>query len=251
MDKPLKYGLVLSGGGARGFAHLGVLKALQEKGIQPDAISAVSAGALIAVFIADGFTPDEILEIFSKLKLYRAVSFREPNLGFLKATGIQRLMEKHLRHKNIEDLTIPVYISATNFIKSRTDYFSSGPIIQAVMASSAIPLIFKPYSINNELYVDGGLMNNLPVEPLIDNTEFIIGVNVNSFNEINRILNIRGYIDRIIHLAIRANVKNNIERCDWYLEPPNLMKFNLFKSSSSKEIYQAGYDYTINFLKKY
>lgn len=249
MDKPITYGLVLSGGGARGFAHLGVLKALQEKGIQPNAISAVSAGAIIAVFVADGYSPDEVFEIFSKLHLYRAVSLREPKLGFLKATGIQKMMEKHLRHKNIEDLNMPVYISATNFIKSRTDYFSSGPIIQAVLASSAIPLIFKPYSINNELYIDGGLMNNLPVEPLVGNTDFIIGVNVNSFNEITQLLNIRGYIDRIIHLAIRANVKNNIDKCDWYIEPPNLMKYNLFRSASAKEIYQTGYDYTIKFLE--
>lgn len=245
-----KTGIVLSGGGARGFAHLGVLKALNEHGIYPQIISGVSAGSIVGVLYADGYTPDEILSIFETTDLYRMLRFYKPSLGILKAAGLQKLLLKHLSVTRIEDLTIPLIISATDFGSAATEYFSKGSIIDAVMASSAIPLVLKPYTINGKMYVDGGLMNNLPIEPLLNLCDDIIGVNVNPVKEMTQFNSFRNYADRVLHLAIRANVNNNIQKCDMYIEPEGLTNYQLFKVSAAREIYEIGYRHTKQLLQK-
>lgn len=245
MDTPkYKCGIVLSGGGARGFAHIGVLKALNEHDIYPETISAVSAGAIIGVLYADGYTPDEIFELLHDLDVYKILRIRTPRLGVLKADGLRKVFNQHLRHKRIEELPMPVTICATNFTRAHTEYFEDGNIIEAVLASSAIPLMLKPVSLAGNLYVDGGLMNNLPVQPLLRKCRHIIGVNVNPVNEINKFRSFRNFIDRVVHLSIRANVQNNIQLCTHYIEPAHLMEYHWFKVSAARDIVKLGYDYT-------
>ena len=246
-----KTGIVLSGGGARGFAHIGVLKALNENGIFPEIISAVSAGSIVGSLYADGNSPDKIFDMMGELDIYKFLRFYRPKLGMLKAEGLRKKLAENLKVSNIEELKIPLIISATNFTKAQTEYFNNGSIIDAVMASSAIPILLKPFMMNGQMYVDGGLMNNLPVEPLRENCEFIIGVNVNPVHEISRVRSFRNFADRVLHLAIRANVNNNIPKCDMYIEPEGLMNFNLLKVSSSKQIFEQGYFYTLKFLDKF
>ena len=243
-------GIVLSGGGARGFAHIGVLKALHELGIKPQIISAVSAGSIVGALYADNKEPEHIFEIFSEMDIFKILRVNRPSFGLLKAQGIGKILDKTLSVSNIEDLKIPLIISATNFTKAQTDYFKNGNIIDAVMASSAIPLVLKPFTINKQMYVDGGLMNNLPVEPLINRCENLIGVNVNPVHELDSALSFRNFADRVLHLAIRANVNNNIGKCDIYIEPPGLMDYNLFKVSGAKQICQLGYQHTMKLLEK-
>jgi NTE family protein len=249
-DKQYKTGIVLSGGGARGFAHIGALKALNEFGIYPNIISAVSAGSIVGSMYANGYKPDEILDRFSEWDIYKILKFYRPGLGVLKAIGIRKTLSKYLTEKNIEDLNIPLIISATNFAKATTEYFTEGSIIDAVMASSAVPLVLKPYIINGNMYVDGGLMNNLPIEPIEHKCDYLIGVNVNPIKETSQFNSFRNYADRVLHLAIRANVNINIGKFNMFIEPPQLSDFGLFKISHAKEIYQIGYDYTGNMLEK-
>lgn len=247
--KKYKIGIVLSGGGARGFAHIGVLQALNENGIFPDIISAVSAGAIVGCLYADGKTPESIYNIMGEMDIYKFLRFYRPKFGMLKAEGLRKKLTENLSVKDIEELKIPLIISATNFTKAQTEYFAEGSIINAVMASSAIPILLKPFMMNGQMYVDGGLMNNLPVEPLENKCEFIIGVNVNPVHENTRFKTFRNYADRVLHLAIRANVNINIPKCDMYIEPDDLMNFNLLKVSSSKQIFDLGYAHTIKMLK--
>ncbi len=248
--KQYKTGIVLSGGGARGFAHLGVLKALNESNIYPEVISCVSAGSIVGVLYADGYSPDEILELFEHTDLYHMLRFYRPSLGILKAAGLRKLLTKQLSVERIEDLSMPVIISATNFETASTEYFTEGSIVDAVMASSAIPLILKPYTINGKMYVDGGLMNNLPIEPLLGKCDDIIGVNVNPVKPMSQFNSFRNYADRVLHLAIRANVNNNILKCDMYIEPEKLSDFQLFKVSAAREIFDTGYKHTKQLLQK-
>lgn len=246
-----KTGIVLSGGGARGFAHIGVLKALNENNVFPSRISAVSAGSIVGSLYADGKKPDEIFEIFSELDIYKFLRVYRPRFGVLKAEGLRKTLSKSLSVNKLEDLGIPLTISATNFTKAQTEYFDEGSIVDAVMASSAIPLLLKPYTIKGQMYVDGGLMNNLPVEPLIGHCDYIIGVNVNPVREVTRFRSFRNFADRVMHLAIRANVNSNIPKCDMYIEPPGLMDYHLLKVSSSQQIYEAGYEHTMKLIEKY
>lgn len=250
MVKKHKLGIVLSGGGARGFAHIGVLKALNEHGIFPNVISAVSAGSIVGALYADGHTPDQIYDIFAKLDMFKLLKFYRPAFGMLRADGLEKLLIKHLSVSQIEELKIPLHICTTNFTKARVTFFHSGAIIPTVMASCAIPMVLKPLQINDDFYVDGGLMNNLPVEPLEHLCEDIIGVNVNPVNESPRFASFRNYADRILHLAIRANIQNNIHKCDIYIEPPGLMEFHMFKISSAEQIFNIGYSHTNDMIDK-
>jgi len=249
--KTYKTGIVLSGGGARGFAHIGVLKALNENGIFPDIISAVSAGSIVGCLYADGHSPDDIYKMMGEMDIYKFLRFYRPKFGLLKADGLRKRLTENLTVSNIEDLKIPLIISATNFTKAETTYFHKGSIINAVLASSAIPILLKPFMLDGQMYVDGGLMNNLPVEPLENKCEYIIGVNVNPVHEVTHLRSFRNFTDRVLHLAIRANVKINIPKCDMYIEPDGLMNYNLLKVSSSKQIFEHGYSHTLKLLKKF
>lgn len=253
MNSTIKTGIVLSGGGARGFAHIGVLKALNEAGIYPEMISAVSAGGIVGVLYADGFAPDEIFELFKKLDIFKILKFYRPAFGMLKADGLEKALRQNLRSKNLESLPIPITICATNFSKAKTEFFTQGDIVSTVLASSAIPVVIKPIQIQGDYYVDGGLMNNLPVEPLLGVCNEIIGVNVNPVKQAGSFASFRNYTDRIVHLALRANIQNNIQKCDVYIEPPGLMDFHIFNISSAKKIFDIGYVHTkqlINNMQK-
>lgn len=249
-EKKYKIGLVLSGGGARGFAHIGVLKALNEHGIYPDIISGVSAGSIVGCMYADGYTADEIFEGFCEWDIYSILKFYRPGFGVLKAIGIRKTLNKYLSTNELKELKIPLIISATNFAKATTEYFTEGSIVDAVMASSAVPLVLKPYIINGNMYVDGGLMNNLPIEPIEHNCDYLIGVNANPVEETTQINSFRNYADRVLHLAIRANVNNKIPKFNLYIEPLELANYGLFKLSAAKEIYEIGYRHASEVLEK-
>ncbi len=250
VDKRYKLGIVLSGGGARGYAHIGVLKALNENGIYPDVVSATSAGSIVGALYADGFTPDEIYKIFSDVDLYKFLSFYRPVFGLLRFDGLRKKLQQSLKAQNYTELKMPLYVCATNFTKAHVQYFTQGDLITSIMASCAIPMVLKPVLINGDFYVDGGLMNNLPVEPLLGICDEIIGVNVNPVYEVKKFRSVRNYADRIMHLAIRANIESSITKCDVYIEPPGLMEYHLFKVSAAQQIFEIGYNHTLSIINK-
>ncbi|MGB0430719.1 MAG: patatin-like phospholipase family protein [Bacteroidia bacterium] len=250
-QKKYKNGLVLSGGGAKGFAHIGVLKALNEKGIYPDVISGTSAGSIVGALYADGLAPEDILKIFTGKDLYSLVQIVMPRKGLFKMKDLLALIKKHLSAHRIEQLKIKTYISATNFTTGRVRYFYEGPIIKPIVASASIPVIFQPILINEELYVDGGLFANLPVEPLIDKCDRIIGVHVNPFGYYNRQdESLTSIVERVFQIGTRSNVLHDINKCDWFIEPPKLKDYGLLSVKKGHEMYEIGYEYTLDFLEK-
>lgn len=140
--KAYENGIVLSGGGAKGFAHIGVLKALNEKGIYPDVISGTSAGSIVGAFYADGIEPDDILKIFIGKDLYSLVQIIMPRKGLFKMKDLLAMLKKNLSAHRIEELKVKTYISATNFTTGRVKYFYEGPIIKPIVASASIPVLF-------------------------------------------------------------------------------------------------------------
>lgn len=126
-------GLALGGGGAKGFAHLGVIKALSEKGYNWDIISGTSAGALVGVFIADGYTPEEVMAIFISKKKKEFVDLTMPYIGLSKMTHLSDLLKKYIRAKAFEDLKIPLYVVTTDFDNGEIVSFSKGKLIDPVI----------------------------------------------------------------------------------------------------------------------
>ncbi len=244
-------GITLSGGAARGITHLGVLKALEEEGLRPDVISGVSGGAILGALYASGWDPEDILEAFAEEKLFRNLQLSFPRKGFMSMDGLFDILEKHLKARYFSDLKIPLYVSATDFKTGKQAVFHEGDLFQALKASSAIPILFKPIEDDKgNVYVDGGLVSNLPVEPIKRNCEKLIGVNVNPIGEMKEFPNMFSVLERTLHLSIWANVQKNVEACDLYIEPDGLRQYNIFSLSKVREIYKLGYSYTMAFLEE-
>ncbi|NLI23440.1 MAG: patatin-like phospholipase family protein [Bacteroidales bacterium] len=245
MDMPdntqYNYGFVLSGGAARGFAHLGVAKALEEEGIRPDILSGASAGSIVGAYLADGYLPEEILEIFLTRKLFQFVQFTLPHLGFLSLEGLEEVLEETLHAKTFEDLKIPLYISATNCNKGKIVYFHKGPLIQCILASSSIPIVFQPRIINKQYYVDGGVMDNLPVKPLQGKCKKLVGVWINPIGEEKEIKGMVHLAERTFHLAMAGQVEMKKPFFDIFIEPPELYKYGLMDIKKGREMFETGY----------
>jgi NTE family protein len=215
--KKRKLSLCLSGGGARGLAHIGVVKYLVENNISYLSISGTSAGAMIGAFLCDDFHPSEIEEIILKqLKKPKInlVNFKE---GLLNISFLKEVLKNNLRTTLIENLPKQLYVNATNFQTGESVTFNSGNLIEIVLASSSIPIVFEPIYINGTPYVDGGLSCNINVTPFINNSNKILGVNVNPIIDYNKKLNLVSQIDRLIQLSIKENSLLNIKQCDFYI----------------------------------
>lgn len=241
-----KIGIVLSGGGARAIAQLGILKALEEFGIKPSIISGTSAGAIAGAFYASGYSIKETLEIIEKGHFFSFSNIVFDKQGLFSMKPFEKIYKEYFPKNSINDLNIPLYITATDILKGELVYFSSGNLSQALLASSCIPLVFQPVSFNDTLYVDGGILNNFPVEPLLNKCDFIIGINVNSIKKEVSEIHMNNIIDRSVHLALNSTAQTKIADCNLYLEPPNMSQFSIFDLKKIQEIYNYGYDYCIS-----
>lgn len=177
IEKPYKTGLALSGGGIKGMCHAGALKALEEVGVKPDLISGVSAGAIVGALYADGYSPDEIGEIFSHVEFRKMTKLQRPNAGFFTTTPFEKYLSGKLRAKTFDELKIPMRIVATNLDSGKSEVFTEGRLIDAVMASCTVPVLFKPHIVNGVNYVDGGVFKNFPVSTIREDCEQVIGIN--------------------------------------------------------------------------
>ncbi len=239
-------GVVLSGGGARGIAHLGVLKALEEFGIKPSVISGTSAGAIAGAFYAMGFPIPEILTIIEKGQFFSFSNILIKKQGFFSMNGFEKIYTKYFPNNSFSDLRIPLFVAATDILKGETVYFSSGNLSRSLMASSCIPVVFQPVNYNETFFVDGGVLNNFPIEPLSHRCDTIIGVHVNSIKKELHEIHMNDIIDRSFHLALSNSVRSKVAKCDLFIEPPDMSQFSIFDMKKAKEIFEYGYQYCLS-----
>ena len=240
-----KTGLVLSGGGSRGFAHLGAIKALAEKGIKPDIISGTSAGTVAGSLIADGHSPEEIFEQQTQKKFLAYTNFNYFRKGLLNFKNLRTILEKVYTVKNIEDLQIPFYACAANLNEGKAEYFNSGNLIDVVTASSSVPFLFKPVEINGITYTDGGLIDNLPIKPLLGQCEKIICVNLIHLKYKQEFKKTKQIFGRIFDVLTYHNQKTYISECDILIEPPAIYAQPYFSNKNARKVFEIGYDYVM------
>ena len=240
--KKYKTGLVLSGGAARGFAHLGILKALEEFNMKPDIISGVSAGAIAGVFYADGYCPEEILHILTHKKISEYFRITLPKTGFFKVSGLEEILRSNLRAKRFDELKLPLIVTATNIEKGIPEYITTGELVEIIVASSSIPILIEAKKVNKTSYIDGGIMDNLPVAPIINKCQRLIGVHVNPVGKLNKINGLTHIAERSFHLAIAAEVARKKELFDYFIEPEKLQKYGMFDLKKGNQIFQIGYE---------
>ena len=243
-------GLALSGGGVRGISHLGVLKALNEAGIFPNKVSGSSAGAIVGAMYCQGYQPDEIVKIIVETNYFKfmrpAISWK----GILKMDQVENLFKIYLAHDEFAKLKIPLSVAATDIQKGKVIYFSEGNLIKPIMASSCIPGMFEPIEIDDRFLIDGGVLNNLPVEPLEGVCDYVIGVNCNHLPEDSNVKNIKKLIERSVIMSMNYNVYSRKSNCDFFIEAPGLGKYGVLDIKKAPQLYKAGYDFTIEYLEE-
>jgi NTE family protein len=227
-----KISLALSGGGMRGCAHIGVLRRLEELALVPEWISGTSIGSIIGVLKADGFSSEEIQEIFIKSKFGFDINYFSITEALFSSKRIEAILKKNLRSKTFDQLKTPLYVCVTNYHKAHPEFLYEGALLPAVMASSAIPLFYKPVKLNGTLYVDGGLSRNLPTTPLKDKLLPIIGVHVNPLSSARK-MSMTQKIDHTLHLLLLEKTIDASKDCAIYIEPEKIIEIGYLKAKQS------------------
>ncbi|QCK13645.1 patatin-like phospholipase family protein [Mangrovivirga cuniculi] len=178
-----KVGLVLSSGGARGIAHIGVIEAIEEAGMEITGISGSSIGALIGAYYSSGHlkTYKDWVCSLDRVSVLRLMDITLNSRGFMRGEKVFRELEKFIPDVKIENLKIPVSITAVDFHGSKTKVFSTGSMVDALRATVAIPTVVTPYQIDDIEYIDGGVLNPLPIDCLPPGDyDLIVAVDINS-----------------------------------------------------------------------
>lgn len=269
-------GLVLSGGGALGFAHIGAIKVLEEYGIEPKYVAGSSMGAIIGVLYAAGYSADDIMQIIKEERLYkvgRLITMQSAfiNQGLSKHKTLLRELRELIPHNSFDSLERKFMVCVTNVERGEPEYrYSGGNLSEYVAASASIPAVFEPIKIDGSRYVDGGVTDNLPAKRLksmveegvlaIDSCDdknmsddvknsslFIIAVDVLPFVENFKSKNSIDMARWALRLFQVKNMDNNRSECDWLVQSFALKEYHEFDFKYYKEIYQYGYDA----MKKY
>lgn len=243
-----KVGIVLSGGGAMGFAHIGALQSLEEHRIFPTSIAGTSMGALIGSFYAAGYAPAEIKDIirkerFDKLLTIFTPSFGLSKLGLSSHKNLEEALDKYIPSDSFDTLPKHLAVCATNLSQRECRYFDSGEgLHDAVIASSSIPGVFEAVRIGSDAYVDGGLFDNLPASTIRTRCNYVIGIDVNPMPQDTPQMD--GTIDvmiQTIHTIIHRSSAQGRLLCDYLVEPRVNDKYNAFSFRNFDEIYNEGY----------
>lgn len=242
-NKSYKLGVALSGGGARGIAHAGALKAIEEAGLKPDIIAGVSSGSVAAVLYAAGVKPDTILEMFEVTKLRDFVELGWGNRGLIRMEPFIRFITRSLGDKKrLEDLRIPCHIGVTNFDTGLAEQFSTGEIGPIMQASCSIPVAFPPVEINGTTYVDGGVVRNLPAWTIRDKCEKLIGINVSPVTKmVEHARSIFGIAMRTYTLLAKSNQLPDMKMCDLVVTTNELTHLTVFNLRDARKIFNTGY----------
>ncbi|WP_337251783.1 patatin-like phospholipase family protein [Maribacter halichondriae] len=192
-------GLVLSGGGVRGMAHIGVIRALEEHAVSAKIVSGSSVGALVGALYANGTSVADMLSFFKETPLFKYNFFTIMKPGLVDTERYFEVFQRYFP-EYFEELKRELYVVATNMQKGEEEFFSSGELVRPLLASAALPPVFSPLEINNCFYADGGIMNNFPLEPLKNKVDYIIGSNVSVIKQVEKKTLIRRYSSQIERL---------------------------------------------------
>lgn len=248
----MKTGLVLSGGGARGVAHIGVLKALEEKNISITHLSGTSAGAIVSALYAAGHTWEVILTFFKKVPIfhYKRYAFNKP--GLIDTNNFYKDFFPFFKEDNFKTLTRALYVPATNLIEGTERMFHEGELIKPVLASAAFPGLFTPVLIDDTPYVDGGVLNNFPVEPLKGICDNIIGVYVNPLEEIsvNKLKHSYQVANRAYNISFGSQCVTKFRDADIVIAPKKLENYGMFNLKNMDVIFEIGYEAALDTLSE-
>src|SRR3954447_22443646 len=241
MEHP-KIGLALGSGGARGFAHLGVIMALREAGIPIHLIAGSSMGALVASFYGAGLDFDRLYKLSTAFKRKYFLDFTVPKMGFISGKKIKEFIRVFTHGKNIEDLSLPVGIVATDLLTGEKVVFQNGPVAEAVRASISIPGIFVPEKYEGRILVDGGVADRVPISVAKEmGADIVIAVDVSRVKRNAEITSIYDVIMQSIDIMQTEIITIREIAANIMIRPPVDM-FSSRAFTNIEEIIKAGED---------
>ncbi len=242
MEEEKKIGLALGGGAVLGAVHIGVLRAIEERQIPVDYISGTSSGSVIGALYAFGKTPEELEHIFEELTWFDISALSLSQNGLLSNEKLGKMIINHIGEVNIEDASIPLTIIATDASNGDKLELKKGPVNMAVMASAAIPGIFKPIKLQNRLLIDGGIVENIPTQTLKDNgADFVIGVDLHTGFKQEEPGNIIDVILNSFHFSILSAARLQVRVADILIQP-DLTGFNRTDTKQVRDLIKIGYE---------
>ncbi len=174
-----KLGLTLGGGGARGGAHIGVLRVLRQIGYQPDIVVGSSIGALVAAMVGANISTEEMERIFKTSNIGELIRPARHGRGLLDAHGYAEILTRHFGNADLRDLTPKVAITATDIRGKKRVLIDEGPVVKSLLASTAVPGLFAPVQWDNLLLVDGGVLDNVPTQNTYHiGADYVVAVDV-------------------------------------------------------------------------
>jgi NTE family protein len=243
VERP-RVGLALGSGGARGFAHLGVIKVLKEEGIPIDLIAGSSMGALIGCFYGAGIDVNNLYQLSRAFKRKYFLDFTVPKMGFISGKKIKEFIRFFTHGKNIEDLMIPMGVVATDLFSGEKVVFKEGPIAETVRASISIPGIFVPEKYNGRLLVDGGVTDRVPVSVAREmGADIVIAIDV---SRVERNAEINSIYDVIMQSfdIMQTEIYNNREIASDIMLRPRVEMYSSRAFTNIEEIIAIGEDET-------
>jgi len=274
-NKDLKVGLVLSGGGAKGLAHIGALKVIEDSGVQIDYIAGTSMGAIVGALFASGYSADELLVLFKQANFEELIrdDFQRKNKSSFerkdtdkhavtlpfnnfkltipsaisKGQNVYNFYAKLLDHvKEVNDfskLPIPFLCVATDAETGKQVILDKGYLPDVIIASGAIPTLFEPVNLNGKLLVDGGVSNNYPIdELLVKGIDIVIGVDVqDSLRKKEKLNSASDIMLQLSNFTTQSQMQEKIEKTTVYIKP-NITNYSIVSFDQGEEIYTSGYE---------
>jgi NTE family protein len=217
---PLKIALVLGGGAARGFAHIGVIKSLEAQGIVPDIVVGTSAGSVVGALYASGMSGFELQNLALQMAEDMVADWTLPNRGVLKGEALQTFINQNVKNLTIQKMPKPLGVVATDLQSGEKVLFRRGDAGIAVRASSAVPGMIQPVEINGRDYVDGGLTSPVPAQSArAMGADFVIAVDISNVSRRDRLT---GTLDIMLQtFAIMGHTisRHELEDADVVIRP--------------------------------
>ena len=245
-------GLVLSGGGVRGMAHIGVIKAMQEFGVEATVVAGSSVGALVGALYASDRSVVDMLRFFKETPLFKYNYFAVAKPGLINTERFIVAFQEYFPEDNFAALMKELHVVATNLEEGEEIFINEGELILPLLASAALPPVFSPVQYNGALHADGGIMNNFPSEPVKKKVDFMIGSNVSIVSKLQKkhLNNSFQLTGRVTGLMIYAINREKINNCNLIIEPQELEHIGILDRRGIEKAYAIGYETAVRTFEK-